>query len=201
MASAGTTVAPGKSTGMLSVETNYMQDADATLEIEIGGTLKGEQYDVLNVSQNLDAGGGTLQVVLDNFTPTEGDLFDILDFGSISNSFTLDLPGGIDWDSSQLLITGILSVGVVNGDIPGDYDDDGAVAAGDLNLVLFNWGEDGAGLPAEWINERPEGNVGVDELNPVLFNWGNMASAASVPEPTAIVLLALGSVLLWWLRS
>jgi len=185
-ANAGTTVAPGNSAGTLSVETDFTLDVGAMLEIEIGGTTKGEDYDVLSVAQNLDAGGGTLKVILDSFTPAENDQFDILDFGSISNDFALDLPAGVDWNTSQLLTAGILSVGgVIVEPLLGDYDDSGEVGTGDLNLVLFNWNEPGSGLPSQWVNQRPAGIVGVEQLNGVLFNWANTASASTVPEPVS----------------
>ena len=74
-------------------------------------------------------------------------------------------------------------------------DNDGTWGLGDLNLVLFNWNEDGANLPPAWLNSRPGAGtlVGLPELNQVLFNWGQPGSLAVVPEPTtgALGLLAL----------
>jgi hypothetical protein len=47
---AGGTVAPGLSTGTLTITGNYTQGADATLHIEIGGLTAGSQFDQLVVS-------------------------------------------------------------------------------------------------------------------------------------------------------
>ena len=71
----------------------------------------------------------------------------------------------------------------------GDFDGTGNISLGDLNLVLFNWGQPGATLPESWMNNRPTGNVGITELDNVLFNWGNTAVLASVPEPNCLVLV------------
>ena len=66
-----------------------------------------------------------------------------------------------------------------------DYDDNGLIEVGDLNLVLFNWNQDGGALPASWVNSRPAAGVvvGMEQLNAVLFDWGNSAETATVPEP------------------
>jgi len=85
------------------------------------------------------------------------------------------------------------------GTVPGDYDNDGLVGQGDLDLVLLNWGSTAPPVPGGWINEQPDGLIGQTELDGVLLNWGNMApalAAASVPEPTTVVLLGLATLLL-----
>jgi len=126
---------------------------------------------------------------------------------SSGSVFDLGLPfsigGGQDLEFEFLLdgldaeTLGIVQYGPVPSppvDIDGDYDESGDVALGDLNLVLFNWNEDGGGLPPQWINQRPNPGtlVGLPELNGVLFNWGNTASLATVPEPASLALLSLG---------
>jgi len=81
--------------------------------------------------------------------------------------------------------------------IVGDYNASGDVEIGDLNLVHFNWNDDGGFLTSDWIDQRPPAGstVGLDALNGVLFNWGNMATVATVPEPTG-ALLSFGVVLM-----
>lgn len=69
--------------------------------------------------------------------------------------------------------------------IAGDFNGDGQVDNGDLNLLLGSWG---AGtVPGEWINgfEAPVDN---GELNDLLGNWGSGVPATAVPEPAAFVL-------------
>ncbi|MEM9753428.1 MAG: PEP-CTERM sorting domain-containing protein [Planctomycetota bacterium] len=77
--------------------------------------------------------------------------------------------------------------------LAGDYDDDGQVAQGDLNLVLNNWGGE---APFE-ANSDPftDSLVNQEELNRVLNNWGSQAApdftGSAVPEPAAFGLLGL----------
>lgn len=80
-------------------------------------------------------------------------------------------------------------------DLLGDFDNDGGVGSGDLNLVLFNWNSDGGDLPVEWMNQRPPSGtiVGVDQLNDVLFNWGDGATVTP-PEPASGTVGMIGAV-------
>lgn len=92
------------------------------------------------------------------------------------------------------IFNGAIMAGAVTYDLlptrlAGDFDSSGEVAAGDLNLVLFNWNSTGESLPAEWVNERPVGTVGIDQLNAVLFNWGRASQPASVPEPACVLMV------------
>jgi len=72
-----------------------VQDVSSTLAIEIDGTGDGE-FDVLNVLGDMTVSVGNLIVTLiGGCTPTDGDQFDILDFGSLTGHFDkLILPGG-----------------------------------------------------------------------------------------------------------
>jgi hypothetical protein len=77
--------------------------------------------------------------------------------------------------------------------IPGDYDNSGQVAQGDLDLVLLNWGKTVPPdpVPEGWINQQPSGLIGQGALDGVLLNWGGLSSTASVPEPATVWLLAI----------
>ena len=82
--------------------------------------------------------------------------------------------------------------------IAGDYDDDGFVGAGDLSLVLSNWGQDASvtGVPDGWVNEQPTGLIGAQQLSGVLENWGNTAVPPVVPEPAGLAMLLVGMLVL-----
>ena len=105
------------SSGRLGVDGDYTQLQNAFLEMVIGGTVPVVDYNVLDVSGELTP-GGTLRVFLsDGFLPTEGDRFDILNWGMIAlgHQFTLDLPAlptGLAWDTSALYDTGVLAAEV-----------------------------------------------------------------------------------------
>lgn len=65
--------------------------------------------------------------------------------------------------------------------ISGDFDGNGFVAQGDLNLILSNWGEPVENLGAS-IDPRMfiGGVVDQRELNAVLTNWGNQGPAVDI---------------------
>ena len=48
---------------------------------------------------------------------------------------------------------------------PGDYNDDGFVSQGDLDLVLLNWGQAGDPPPSGWINQLPDSVISQNELD------------------------------------
>lgn len=104
----------------------------------------------------------------------------------------------------------------------GDYDGDGTVGQGDLDLVLAFWGDavlDGQSPDPTWVNADTVTSslIGQDELAMVLQNWGNTSSLVSelagisdttglsesqvralIPEPgtTAGLLMGLGTLAL-----
>jgi hypothetical protein len=125
-------LSPGNSPGLFTVNGDYTQDSLATLEIELGGLLRGDEYDVLVVTGNMEL-AGTLDVTLyDGFTPSEGDSFDILDWGTLSGTFDFTylptLANGLYWDLSAMYTTGMLSVSGTLQPVP---------APGAAALVLF----------------------------------------------------------------
>ncbi|MEM9753692.1 MAG: hypothetical protein AAF916_09950 [Planctomycetota bacterium] len=83
------------------------------------------------------------------------------------------------------------------GPLLGDYDRNGTVAQGDLNLVLNNWGQARVG----WSNDDgfASNTVDQEELNRVLNNWGStvapILSVSAIPEPTAAGWLGLCGLL------
>jgi hypothetical protein len=194
----GGTISPGNSPGILTIDGNYTQGDTGTLALEIGGLVPGDDHDKLVVMGIADLDGTVAVELTGGFGPSTGDEFDVLDFTSFVNSgysFDFSLAGVAgDWDTSQFNSDGLLCFGACNGGGLTDYDNDGTWGLGDLNLVLFNWNEDGAILPATWINSRPPGGtlVGLPELNQVLFNWGQPGSLAAVPEPGSLLLSIVG---------
>jgi fibronectin-binding autotransporter adhesin len=108
-------VSPGGNTataGTLAVTGGATFSAGSTALFEIGGTAAG-QFDELNLSGAL-AAGGTFDVdLIGGFNPVAGNSFDVLDFSSATGTFTLSLPalgGGLAWNTASLLTTGTISV-------------------------------------------------------------------------------------------
>jgi len=112
---AGGIVAPGASPGILTVE-NITFSSTGVLQIELGGTARGTQYDVLAASGTvaLQEGSSLSVTLIDGFVPQGNDEFDILDFAGLSGEFsTVSLPslsGGLTWDTSGLYTTGTITV-------------------------------------------------------------------------------------------
>ena len=88
--------------------------------------------------------------------------------------------------------------------IAGDYNSNGLVEQGDLDLVLGNWGKDLTLSPVpNWTNDAPSGIVSQAELDRVLINWGKRASGV-VPEPATLSLVlasAIAGFALWRCRK
>ena len=147
----------------------------------------------------------------------------LFDLSATSNR--VDLRFGIDEDGELYLLNkrdGMIRKIVAQLDpLLGDYDDDGTVGTGDLNLVLAFWGDvvaDGEAPDASWINADSvtASIIGQDELALVLQNWGNASPLAAelagivdatglseaevrdlIPEPsTAVLAIGLGGMLL-----
>jgi hypothetical protein len=125
-------VTPGSSPALTSFEANVSFGSISRLAIELGGTARGSQYDALDVTGSLSLGGALDVSLINGFTPSAGQTFDILNWGSLAGAFSsISLPtlAGLTWNTSQLYTTGILSI--TSAGLPGDFNQDGAVNAAD----------------------------------------------------------------------
>lgn len=97
-------VAPGASPGTLTISGDYVQASNGVLDIQIGGTAPGSQYDRLLVSGNV-ALDGTLNVIpISGFVPAAGNAFQILTFGARPGSTTFATINGLDYGSGTALV-------------------------------------------------------------------------------------------------
>jgi hypothetical protein len=86
--------------------------------MQLGGLLAGTEYDRLVVTGDLVLEGGQLLVALiDGFLPQAGNVFDLLDWGTLAGSFgTLALPSladGLAWHTAGLYTDGTISVAAI----------------------------------------------------------------------------------------
>jgi autotransporter-associated beta strand protein len=114
---AGGTLSPGSSAGVLTVDGDLVLDAAGTVRMELGGLIRGDEYDGLDIAGSFTA-AGTLEIVfIDGFSASGGDAFDLFDWATSSGSFsTLDLPGlaaGLEWNTASLYSDGVISVTAV----------------------------------------------------------------------------------------
>ena len=142
--------------------------------------------------------GGDLTVsLIDGFTPTGGDTFDILNFDSLAGSFfdSIILPGGpTDWDTSMLQTDGSLTF--LAGTLSGDFNADGDVDGDDF----LAW-QTGFGTPAGAQNSDGDYDNDGDVDRDDLLGWqhefgsGTGVATAAVPEPASIALVLVMAVL------
>ncbi len=184
-------VSPGPDTQVgevFTVEGAMALESGATLLLDIGAS---GASDLLSVG-TLTA-GGTLQVALDDQAPSPllGDQFTLFEFDSAAGAFdNFLLPAiamGLGWNTTDLLATGVLSVGLA-----GDYNGDGTVNLADYSV----WrGHLGGG----WISNRHSqlvGSVGFDDYLVWKANFAaslspSTSGLAAVPEPNPLVALLL----------
>ena len=139
----------GASPAASSVSGNFTQNA-GKLEIELGGTTAGVQFDTVAVGGTATLGGTLEAKLIPGFTPTYGQKFQFLTATTVQGAFSgfvlPNLDGGQLW---SLQNTG-QSVALIVG-LPGDYNGNGAVDAADYTVwrntkgltVLQGTGADG----------------------------------------------------------
>lgn len=118
------------------------------------------------------------------------DLDELLYVGQVNNDpkYDLDGSGTVDLGDRDAWL------GLVDS-FPGDFDLNGQVVAGDLNVLGGNWRQTGL---TSWGQGDADGNGLADaaDLNALGTNWqagvAAAASTAAVPEPTGIALSLLG---------
>lgn len=138
-------LSPGYSPGCINFGGNVTFGITSILITEVGGTTPCTEYDRVDVANQLTINGATLEVILINgFVPAYGDTFDILNWGSLTGSFgaidttaaTLSYP--LQWDTSQLYLTGELIVGVqpiADGDLAPWDAPNGQIDAADVLIA------------------------------------------------------------------
>jgi T5SS/PEP-CTERM-associated repeat protein len=197
----GGIVAPGLSPGPLHITGNYSQASSSQaiigeLQIELGGTTPGVNYDQLLVSGNVEADGSLTVSLVNGFAPHAGDTFNILDFASLTGSFDqVTLPaliGPIVWNTSQLYTTGVLSVASTG--VPGDYNTNGVVDAADY-VVWRKANNSNITLP----NDSTPGSVNSSDYTVWRSHFGQTTgsgtdsiSNATIPEPETLFLFIIG---------
>jgi len=106
---------PGLSPARLVVG-NLSLGGNATLTMELGGLTPGGQYDQLASTGTLTLDGILNVVLINGFTPSAGNSFNLFD-GLMTGTFSgLSLPTlspSLTWDTSGLYTSGVLSVVVV----------------------------------------------------------------------------------------
>jgi hypothetical protein len=105
----GATFAPGLSPGKITVNGNFAQTATGILNMEIGGTTAGTEYDQLVVNGHATIGGTLNLTLINGFRPAVGDVFQLIAPNSFSGSFaqinTLGFTGTVTYSSAGITVT------------------------------------------------------------------------------------------------
>jgi T5SS/PEP-CTERM-associated repeat protein len=174
-----------------------------TLEIELGGTTPGSQFDRVDIAGNAVLNGTLNVATISGFSPTlPGESFTIMTYGSHTGTFdaivgqpsaSLD---GLSWTVNYTPGSVILSTSA----IPGDINLDGEVDRTDAALFTPHLGLAGSAI---WTTGDFDGDGMTTLLDLALMqtHFGAMvasASAAAIPEPASLTLtfLALAALLL-----
>jgi len=194
LSGSGDTIVAGSDTNdLISGGTNWgaLRDGSAnTFRLElareigpVGSALEGLEV-VRGTLTVTNALGTTVLSDIDPISVLTRETFDYLVFEDSNNDFDYVL------DNVQ-----VFTLPAVGG-LVGDYNGDGFVSQGDLDLVLLNWGD--ATAPAGFDEGNLPGGgpfdslVSQNELDGVLLNWGNgTPPVVAVPEPTSLALLGL----------
>ncbi|MEM8944456.1 MAG: LamG-like jellyroll fold domain-containing protein [Planctomycetota bacterium] len=156
----------------ISIDGDLTLDGSSTIELDIFDITLGS--DLLDITGAFMA-DGTLDISLAG-SVNLGETYDIFNFDSASGSFdSINLPslgGGLGWDTSQLLVSGILEV-IEAVDV--DLDNDGDVDGRDFLLIQRT----DPSLIGAWQTQYGSGA-------------GPLAAGVAVPEPSAIMLTSLG---------
>jgi autotransporter-associated beta strand protein len=94
-------VSPGKTgPGILSIG-QYSQSASGILQVNIGGTIRGETFDQLLVTSDTSLSGSLSVALIQDFSPVAGESFQVLSSSTLTGTFSStslpDLPTGLSW--------------------------------------------------------------------------------------------------------
>ena len=126
----GVTLNPGHSPGITTVAGNYTHGGAATLHIELAGTTAGTHHDQLDVSGQVNIEGGKLKLeFIDEYTPSPGTTFDIINGSAINGEFySYEFP-----DNAQFNLDNLYSSGQITYTGTGTMDSDGDGVADNID--------------------------------------------------------------------
>jgi T5SS/PEP-CTERM-associated repeat protein len=89
----GGTLAPGHSAGLTTIQGNYTQRSRGTMEIEVGGTDQGTEFDFVGVTGHAELDGSLKLELIHGFVPNPAQTFVVLSANSLSGAF-VSAPNG-----------------------------------------------------------------------------------------------------------
>lgn len=192
--------APGNSPALTKITGNYDQNS-GRLQIELGGTAIGTQYDTLVVTGEAEITDRLEVQLINGFVPTAGRVFQIINAaGGVDGTFsTTTLPAltaGLFWNVMYGSNSVILAVAPTNSlsFIPGDFDLNGVVDGADYTVWRDRLGSASSVGDANFDGQVTTADYTIWKSNfGFSLNGSGSASSLAVPEP--------GSVSLWLLAT
>lgn len=186
----GGRVAPGAGVGVMTVDGNYTQTAGSSLDIQLAGPA---DFDLLNITGSATL-AGSLDVSLLSYAPAVAEDFVVLTAagGITDNGISLTGESGFSYNimGNDLVLT---YQAIVSSDA--DFNGDSVVNGADFLI----W-QRGVGLGGQTDNSNGDANGDGFVNGADLTDWETQfgqpapsaASAALVPEPAAIAIMAIG---------
>lgn len=108
---------PGDDPACVSVNGTANYSINTTMKFDLGGETECTEHDQLTFD-DLNLQGGTLQIrLITGYVPAGGEVFDVLNWGTLNGTFAepfdfsqAALSGGLTWDTSQLYTTGEIAI-------------------------------------------------------------------------------------------
>ncbi|MEM1080091.1 MAG: autotransporter-associated beta strand repeat-containing protein [Pseudomonadota bacterium] len=114
------TFSPGQPVAITIISGSFDQGEFGTLRLDIGGTIPGDEYDVLSLEDSADLNGLIWVELINGFRPAVGDQFTLItNTATITDSgvvYSLPEANGLEWDvsltSNELVLELIADDGV-----------------------------------------------------------------------------------------
>jgi cyclophilin family peptidyl-prolyl cis-trans isomerase len=199
------TLSPGLALGVIGINSTYFQYSDGTLSLQIAGPTVDTQYDKLTSSSTAFLAGKLQISLINGFTPSLGNSFNVLTANSIVGNFNIydlpSLPSGQAWRIDQTGTAITLTV------VEGDYNRNGVIDAGDYAVWRKQSGATGI-TAYSGADGNGDGNVDNKDFTIWRTNLGALGGGihgagsdagglaiSTVPEPTGGFLLFAASLL------
>ena len=108
------TIEPGSSPGSLNITGSLVLLPGSRLRFELGGPAAGSQYDQLNISNAVTYGGTVTVQLINGFTPSGGQVFQLINapsrLGAFAGVSLPALPAGLSW-TNRLAADGSIARG------------------------------------------------------------------------------------------
>jgi hypothetical protein len=180
--------------GIVTIQGDFNQSATGELDMELfgSGSTPGVHFDKLAISGTAELGGVLKVGISGSWAPQLGDMFQVLSAGTLIGMFDQVLVPSL-FEKSWLVryVGNAVTLEVVAAQ-SADFNHDGFVDGGDLDVWQQNFGPSaGADANGDGVTDGADYLVWQKQLG---TQMGSMQAAGAVPEPASFILLGLAAV-------